>query len=285
MNLETNYLGISLPHPFVVGASPVADSLDFVRRAEDCGAAAITMRSLFEEQIDQEAMATHHSMENHAESFGEATSFFPEIAMFTIGPDAYLDQLRRTKEAVGIPVFASLNGTSEGGWLKYAKAIEEAGADGLELNLFYVAVDPEESGAEIEARNVRIVRTVSEAVGIPVAVKVSPFFTSFAHYARQIEEAGAQGMILFNRYYESDIDIDELEVQSRLQLSSPEEIYLRLRWLSVVSAQTKLSLAVTAGVVPSRPLCVELMPCKLSPLYSRKVPITSRPCETNWPGG
>jgi len=248
MDLSTTYLGITLPHPLMIGASPVADNLDAVRRAEDAGAAAIVMRSLFEEQITQEAMATHMSMEEPAETFAEAVSYFPEPVDFTIGPDDYLDSLRRVKSAVGIPVMASLNGTTDGGWLRYAKAIEEAGADALELNLYYVATDPDETAQDIEERDLRIIRQVSESLSIPLAVKVSPFFTSFANFARRAEQAGAKGMVLFNRYYESDIDIDELETHARLQLSSPNELYLRLRWLGIVSAKTNLTFAVTGGV-------------------------------------
>jgi len=248
IDLTTSYLGFTLPHPLIVGASPFADSLDSARRIEDAGAAALIMRSIFQEQIDTEAMATHMSTDTHAESFGEALSFFPSPSDFVVGPDEYLERLRRTKEALGIPVFASLNGSTLGGWLAYATALQEAGADALELNVYYVATDAAEAGSTIEDAVVNMVSEVKQATTLPVAIKLSPFYTSLAHFARRLANAGADAFVLFNRYYEPDIDTHELDVVSRLRLSDPTELALRLRWLAVLSAQCSQSLAVTGGV-------------------------------------
>jgi dihydroorotate dehydrogenase (fumarate) len=249
MNLSTDYLGFKLPHPFVVGAGPFADTLESARRVEDAGAAAIVMRSLFEEQIQTEALATHHSTEQHAESFAEALSYFADPDDFVIGPEEYLDRLRKLKEAVNIPVFASLNGYTLGGWLKLAAQLEEAGADGLELNLYYVATDAEESAVDIEDRSVEIMQEVSKVISIPVTVKLSPFYTSLASFARRLEGAGANGFVLFNRFYEADIDVDELEIVPNFELSNASELRLRLRWLAILSGQlSSATLAVTGGV-------------------------------------
>lgn len=249
MDLSTRYLGMNLPHPFIAGASPLADTLDGARRLEDAGAAAIVMRSLFEEQLDMEALATQHSIEAHAESFGEALSYFPDPVDFVMGPDEYLETLRRTKESLRIPVFASLNGYTPGGWLSHARALAQAGADGLELNLYYIATDQTESADVIEGRAVEMVHEVRVAVGIPVAVKLSPFYTSLPHLAWRLEEAGADGLILFNRFFETDIDVENLDLRPSLRLSTSEELLLRLRWLAVLSGRLRrVTLAVSGGV-------------------------------------
>ncbi len=249
MNLETRYLGLTLPHPFLGGASPLADTIDGARRLEEAGAAAIVLRSLFEEQIDQEALATLHSTEAHAHSFGEALSYFADPVDFVMGSEEYLETLRRTKEAVGIPVMASLNGYTPGGWLAHARAMAEAGADAIELNLYYVATDAEESSGEIENRSVEMVRQVRAAVGIPISVKLSPFYTSLPHVAARLEEAGADGLVLFNRFFETDIDTENLDHLPSLKLSHSEELLLRLRWLAVLSGRLRrATLAVSGGV-------------------------------------
>ena len=216
MDLSTRYMGLDLPHPFIAGASPLADTVDSIKALEDAGAAAIVMRSVFEEQITAEELATHRATEPHAESFGEALSYFPEPVEFVLGEQEYLDQIRRAKEAAGIPVIGSLNGSTLGGWLDYAKSMEQAGVDGLELNLYYVATEPDESAEAIESRAVEIVRQVKQSVAIPVAVKLSPFYTSLANFAGRVDEAGADGLVLFNRFFEPDIDVEELEVRSHL---------------------------------------------------------------------
>jgi dihydroorotate dehydrogenase (fumarate) len=248
MNLSTTYLGFTLPHPLISGAGPLADTLDSVRRVEDSGAAAIVMRSLFEEQINAEGLATHRAMETHAHSFSEALSFFPNNDEFILGPDEYLEHLRKIKKAVAIPVIASLNGTTPGGWLEYSHLIEEAGADALELHIYSVPPYHNQSGEALERRTVNMVTTVRRAIKIPLAVKLSPFHTSFANIAKQLDFAGADGLILFNRFYQADIDVQNLEVVSHLKLSDSSELPLRLRWLAILWGHVNASLAVTGGV-------------------------------------
>jgi dihydroorotate dehydrogenase (fumarate) len=248
MDLSTTYLGFALPHPLMPGASPMVDDLDTVRRLEDAGAAAIVMHSLFEEQIVQEQVTTFAHAEAHADSFGEALSYFPSPDAFALGPDDYLEQVRRIKEAVRVPVIGSLNGVSLGGWLEYARLIEQAGADALELNVYMVAADPGESAQAIEDRTVEMVRTVRGGVRIPLAVKLSPFYTALAHFARRLDEAGPAGLVLFNRFYQPGIDVEALEVRRELHLSDSSELPLRLRWLAILSGHVQASLAVTGGV-------------------------------------
>jgi dihydroorotate dehydrogenase (fumarate) len=248
MDLSTTYLGLKLKNPLMPGASPLVDELDTVKRLEDAGAAAIVMHSLFEEQIVREEVATYRTTESHAQSFAEAASFFPPKDAFALGPDDYLEQLVRIKDAVSVPVIGSLNGSTSGGWLRYARDIQAAGADALELNLYALPSDPEVSGATIESQAVEAVETVRQAVHIPIAVKLSPFYTSLPHFARRLEGAGANGLVIFNRFYEPDIDPEELEVRRVLVLSHPSELLLRLNWLAVLSPLLRGSLAVTGGV-------------------------------------
>jgi dihydroorotate dehydrogenase (fumarate) len=248
MDLSTRYLGFTLPHPVIAGASPLADDLDGVKRLEDAGASALVLRSLFEEQITHEQMAEHVNIDSHGESFAEATSYFPGPDAFALGPDQYLDHLRRAKEAVCIPVMASLNGTTPGGWLEYARLMAQAGADALELNVYRLATDPETTSGDIERQTIETVRQVKQAVTIPVAVKLSPFFTSLAHVAWEIDRAGADGLVLFNRFYQPDIDAAELTVSRTLHLSDSSELLLRLHWMAILSGRIRASLAVTGGV-------------------------------------
>ena len=248
IDLRVSYLGLSLPHPFMPGASPLADDLETVRELEDAGAAAIVMRSLFEEQLIGEQIATHATLDATAESFGEALSYFPDREEYRLGPEEYLEHLLRIKSAVEVPVIASLNGTTPGGWLEYAGLIEEAGADALELNVYDLATDPAESGSRIEERILNMVRDVKAAIGIPVAVKLSPFITSLAHLAQQLDAAGADGVILFNRFYQADIDIEELMLERILLLSDSAELLLRLRWIAILFGRIEASLAVTGGI-------------------------------------
>ncbi|MDR7522505.1 MAG: dihydroorotate dehydrogenase-like protein [Armatimonadota bacterium] len=248
MDLSTTYLGLSLPHPLMPGASPLVDDLETVKRLEDAGAAAIIMHSLFEEQIVQEQLATVHHMEVHAESFPEALSYFPRPSEFALGPEQYLRHLERIKRAVGVPVIASLNGVTTGGWMAYARRMQEAGADAIELNVYYLATDPRESAAAVEGRTLDILRAVRQTVSIPIAVKLSPFFSSLAHFAAELDAAGADGLVLFNRFYQPEIDIETLDVVPRLELSSSGELLLRLRWLAVLSGRVSASLAVSGGV-------------------------------------
>jgi dihydroorotate dehydrogenase (fumarate) len=248
MTLGTEYLGLKLAHPLITGASPLVDHLDLVRRLEDAGAAAITMHSLFEEQLAAERDATWHSLDSHAEAHAEASSYFPRADEFALGPGQYLEQIRRVKDVVDIPVIASLNGATGRGWTDYAKAIEQAGADALELNIYAVATDPSVSGAVMDERIVEAAKIVRASVRIPVAVKLTPFVSSVANLARQLSHTGVNGLVLFNRFYQPDIDIEMLDVHPRLKFSDPSELLLRVRWLAILSGRVDLSLAASGGV-------------------------------------
>jgi dihydroorotate dehydrogenase (fumarate) len=248
MDLSTHYLGLRLAHPLMPGASPLADSLDTVKRLEDAGASAIVLRSVFEEQITREREGLIHNLEVTSSTSAEALAYFPRPDDFVFQSDEYLEQIRRIKAAVQVPVIASLNGTTNEGWLSYAKAIQEAGADALELNVYFIATSPKETGAEIERRTVDILRSVKRAVAIPVAMKLSPFFTSTPHLARELDAAGADGLILFNRFYQPDIDIEALEAVPSLHLSDSSELLLRIHWLAILFGQVKASLGASGGV-------------------------------------
>jgi dihydroorotate dehydrogenase (fumarate) len=232
----------------VPGASPFSDSMDAVRRLEDAGAPMIVMHSLFEEQITREEIAVNRSIDTPKNSYAEALSYFPEPEEFELGPDQYLEQIRRIKLAVAVPVIASLNGVTSGGWIRFAKLIQQAGADGLELNLYGVAADPGETGERVERRMLDVVWSVREAVSIPVAVKLSPFYSSLSHFAKQLDSAGIDGLVLFNRFYQPDLDIEELEIKRTVALSDSSELLLRLRWLAILFNKVKAPLAVTGGV-------------------------------------
>jgi dihydroorotate dehydrogenase (fumarate) len=248
MDLSTKYLGLDLPHPFVVGASPLTDDLDMARRLEDAGAAALVLRSLFEEQIGREQIAVFLQLDRRGESFAEALTCLPRADKFALQPDEYLEQLRRVTEAVHIPVIASLNGAAPGGWLDYPQTMERIGAAAIELNLHRLALDPDRTGEDVEREAVEVVQEIKRKVRIPVAVKLSPFYSSFAHFARWLDRAGADGLVLFNRFYQPDIDIEKLQVEESLRLSTAAELPLRLRWLAALSGRVQASLAVTGGV-------------------------------------
>jgi dihydroorotate dehydrogenase (fumarate) len=248
VDLSTRYLGLTLPHPLVVGASPLADDLDAVKRLEDAGAAAIVFRSLFEEQITMEQMSDVINIDYHADSSAEATSYFPSPHAFALGPFQYLDLIRQAKAAVGIPIIGSLNGTTPGGWTEYARLMALAGADALELNLYRIATNPDTSSAQIEQQMIDTVRQVKTAVTIPVAVKLSPFVAGLAHFARELDRAGADGIVLFNRFYQPDIDVEDLNAVRTLHLSDSSELLLRLHWMAILSGRIQASLAVTGGV-------------------------------------
>jgi dihydroorotate dehydrogenase (fumarate) len=248
MDLSTTYLGFSLASPLMPGASPLVDDLDTVKRLEDAGASAIVMHSLFEEQITREQLGSVHNILVHENSFAEALSYFPSVDEYALGPDRYLEQIQRIKATVGVPVIGSLNGTTPEGWLAYAKQIQEAGADAVEINFYHVATDPKESGADVERRLIDVVRLVKAAVTIPVAVKVSPFFSSMPHLAQQLDGLGADGLVLFNRFYQPDIDPEALEAVPRLNLSTSNDLLLRVRALATLSGRVKASLAATGGV-------------------------------------
>ena len=246
--MATSYLGLPLAHPFMVGASPLVDDLGMVRQLEDVGSAAIVMHSLYEEQLTGESLAAHRHLDQPAHSFSEATSFLPELPDFALGPEEYLEQVRQIRAAVDLPVIGSLNGVTPGGWLEYARLIQDAGASALEVNLYGVPTDPLAQGWDIEERAAEVVRMVAQAVTIPVAVKLSPSYSALAHFAARLEAAGAQGLVLFNRFYQADIDPEALEVVDALKLSRPDELLLRLRWLAILSGQSPADLAVSGGV-------------------------------------
>jgi dihydroorotate dehydrogenase (fumarate) len=248
MSLATKYLGLDLAHPLMPGASPLVDDLDAVRRLEDAGASAIVMHSLFEEQLALEQWAAHRHLDGHADAYAEATSYFPSSSVFALAPDAYLEQIRKIREAVSVPVIGSLNGSTRGGWLSWAKRIEEAGAHALELNVYAVPSDPELRGAAVEDEQLRLVGDVVTSVRVPVAVKLSPAYSSLPHFLGRLAGAGAKGAVLFNRYYQPDIDVERLEVVRELHLSDPSELLLRLRWLAIASPSAGLDLAASGGV-------------------------------------
>jgi len=248
MDLSTTYLGLKLAHPFLPGASPLADELAVARRLEDAGAPALVMRSLVEEQIARERIDAYLHAHRHGESFAEAVSYFPSPERFTFGPEEYLDHVRRLKDSLSIPVIASVNGTRPGGWLDYPRLIEQEGADALELNLYQLALDPDVTGEEVEKEAVEVLREVKRTVKIPVAVKLSPFFSSFAHFSQRLDAAGADALVLFNRFYQPDIDVENLQVAETLHLSSSDELPLRLRWVAALSGRLRADLAVTGGV-------------------------------------
>lgn len=259
MDLKTKYLGLDLKHPLIAGASPLPDDIDKVRSLEDGGIAAITMYSLFEEQITHNLVSSEAHIGAYENSFSEAASYFPEVDLLERGVEAYLEQLQRVKAAVSIPVIASLNGTREGEWVNYASLIEEAGADALELNLYFLATDLDVTAAEIEDRCVAIVAAVKERIGIPLAVKLSPFFTALPQFAKRLTDAGADGLVLFNRFYQPDIDTDELDVRPMLDLSHSTELRLRLRWLALLSGRLPVDLSVSGGVHTGLDLAKSLM--------------------------
>lgn len=248
MNLTTTYLGLTLKNPLVVGASPYCDNLTVCRELEEAGVAALVMHSFFEEQIDAEARALVQHTEGVAESFSEAASFFPAYGEYQLGPTQYLRQLKRLRKLLTIPVIASLNGRHLGNWVGYAQQMEDAGASALELNLYQVPTDPSRPADEVENSMLEIVRTVAASIKIPVAVKLSPYHTALAHFVPRLVEAGAVGVTLFNRFYQPDINIHDLDAIPHLRLSDSSELLLRLRWLAILSPHGSAALACSGGV-------------------------------------
>ncbi|MGA9383201.1 MAG: dihydroorotate dehydrogenase-like protein [Phormidium sp.] len=249
MDLTTNYLGLTLRSPIVPSAAaPLTENVDNIRKMEDAGAGAVVLHSLFEEQIRQEREELHHHLTYHAESFAEALTYFPEPEIFHVGTEEYLNHIRRAKQMVDIPIIASLNGTTIGGWIDFANQIEQAGADALELNIYYVPTDFHITGAQVEQNYIDIVRAVKSAVNIPVAVKLSPFFSNMAYMAKRLDEAGADGLVLFNRFYQPDIDIDELEVRPNVLLSTPQAMRLPMRWIAILYGRISPDFAATGGI-------------------------------------
>jgi dihydroorotate dehydrogenase (fumarate) len=247
-DLATTYLGLRLEHPVVASAGPLSHTLDGIRQLEDGGAAAIVLFSLFEEQIRLENAATEHLMEAGTESFPEALDYFPAVEDYEVGPEPYLELIRRAREATAVPIIASLNGMTRAGWIDFARRIEQAGASALELNLYYIPADLSATGREVEELYLHVLREVRAAVRIPIAMKLSPFFSAPGEMARRLVSDGADGLVLFNRFYQPDFDLEQLEVAPTLQLSRPDEIRLPLLWIAILHGRLQASLAATTGV-------------------------------------
>ncbi len=248
LDLRTRYLGLDLRSPLVPSSSPLTGRVETLRQLEDAGAGAVVLPSLFEEELTSHSLAIDRLLETGAGSFGEALDYFPDLEHYDTGPDRNLELVRNAKQALDIPVIASLNGTTPGGWLEHAKLLEQAGADALELNLYHVAADPEDNAPSLEARLREVVVAVRREVAIPIAVKLSPFFTALAHTAWELVRAGADGLVLFNRFYQPDIDLESLEVVPRLTLSTSQELRLPMRWIAILRGRVQASLAATSGV-------------------------------------
>ncbi len=247
-DLSTTYLGLLLKNPLVASASPLSKKLDSAKRLEDAGAAAIVMYSLFEEQITHESEALNYFLDRGTESHAEAVTYFPDLGNYNIGAEPYVELIQKIKKAVAIPVIGSLNGITPGGWVEYAKKIEEAGADALELNMYRISTDPELASQDLEQIYIDLVSDMRKQIHIPLAVKLSPFFTSLANFANRLVKAGANGLVLFNRFYQPDIDIETLEVVPEIHLSTSEELRLPLRWVAILHGRVEADLALTTGV-------------------------------------
>ena len=247
-DLSTKYLGLDLKNPLVIAACPLSDNAVFLKCIEDAGASAVVLHSLFEEQIEHEEEELAKVQQFGTESFAEALTYFPEMGDFRTGPERYLKNIEKAKKALSIPAIASLNGVSPGGWVRYAKLIEDAGADALELNVYFVAADTAMSGQQVEQQYVDLVAAVKESITIPLAVKIGPQFSSPAHMAKRLVEAGADGLVLFNRFLQPDIDLDELEIRPHLELSSPAELLVPMRWIAILHGRVSASLALTSGI-------------------------------------
>ncbi len=249
MDITTTYLGLNLRSPLIIGAAaPLSEDLDTLKALEDAGAAAIVLHSVFEEQIHQDALELHHHLEYGTHSFAEALTYFPEPDYFHVDAELYLEHIRQAKASLEIPVIASLNGSSLGGWVSYAHQIQAAGADALELNLYWIPTDLNCSGAEVEEQYLEVVRRVKAQVTLPLAVKISPFFSSTANMAKRLTEAGANGLVLFNRFYQPDIDIETLDVRPSLLLSTPQDLRLPMHWIGILYGQIAADLAATSGI-------------------------------------
>jgi dihydroorotate dehydrogenase (fumarate) len=248
MDLTTKYLGLQLRTPLVVSASPLSEEIDSIKGMEDAGASAVVLYSLFEEQLRKDRAELAHNLEQGTESFAEALTYFPEPQEFHLGPEEYLKHVARAKAATRIPIIASLNGSSVGGWTQYARLIQQAGADAIELNIYYIPTELDLSGAQVEQTYLDILKAVKSEVTIPVAVKLSPFFSNFANMAQRFDTAGADGLVLFNRFYQPDIDLESLEVRPNILLSTPMAMRVPLRWIAILYGRVRPNLAATSGV-------------------------------------
>jgi len=248
MDLSTKYLGMQLRTPLVASASPISQEISGIRGLEDAGASAVVLYSLFEEQLHREGLELEHHLNAGTESFAESLTYFPQSSEFHTGPEEYLDHIRKAKDAVDIPIIASLNGATLGGWAKYAEQIEKAGADAIECNIYFIPTRMDISGSDVEATYIDILREMKISVHIPVAVKLSPFFSNMAHMAKRLDDTGADGLVLFNRFYQPDIDLEELEIKPNVLLSSQQELRLPLTWIGILYGRIRASLAATSGV-------------------------------------
>jgi len=248
VDLKTTYLGLELKNPLVASASPLSENVETVKALEEAGVSAVVMYSLFEEQIIHESMELDHFLSKDTDSFAEALSHLPEMGRYALTPEVYIDQVKALKAAVDIPVIGSLNGVSTGGWIEYAQKIEEAGADALELNLYYLPTDTELTGTQLETAYVTLVQDIRGKISIPIAVKLSPTFTALPNFAKRLANAGANGLVLFNRFYQPDFDLDNLEVVPNLNLSNSDELRLPLRWIALLYGRVDADLALTSGV-------------------------------------
>lgn len=269
MDLSTTYMGLQLRSPLVVSSSPLSREIDNIKKMEEVGAAAVVLHSLFEEQLLAEAEELDERLGQGADSFAEAISYFPKLDAYHLGPEEYLTHLQKAKEAVEIPIIASLNGSSVGGWTDYAKQIQKAGADALELNIYSIPTDLELSGTKVEEAYLEIVEAVRRVVSIPLAVKLSPFFSNMANMAKQLDDAGADALVLFNRFYQPDIDIEELEVHPKVLWSTPFAQRLPMRWIALLSGRVKADLAATSGIYTAQDVIKMLMAgAQVTMLYS-----------------
>ncbi|HLO17390.1 MAG TPA: dihydroorotate dehydrogenase-like protein [Anaerolineales bacterium] len=258
-DLSTTYLGLNLKNPLVASASPLSKKIDKARKLEEAGISAIVMYSLFEEQIIHETLERDHFLSRGADSFAEALTYLPDGGLYAISPEKYLNHVTGLKKALNIPIIGSLNGVSRGGWTSYARKIQEAGADALELNMYYLATDPDTSSSDIENTQVELVAEIKSAITIPLAVKISPFLTSVPNFAKRLVEAGADGLVLFNRFYQPDFDLEELEVVHSLDLSTSAELRLPLRWISILYGKVNADFALTTGIHTSRDVLKAMM--------------------------
>jgi dihydroorotate dehydrogenase (fumarate) len=259
MTLTTNYLGMVLKNPIVASSSPLSHNVDSIRRLEDAGAAAVVMYSLFEEQITFDSLYVDYYLTSGSDSFAESLSYFPEMQSYNVGPDEYMNLIRRAKEAVEIPIIGSLNGVSAGGWTDYASLMEEAGADAIELNVYYIPTNSDLNGSEVEDIYLDVLREVKRSVSVPVAMKLNPYFSSTANMAKRLVEEGANGLVLFNRFYQPDFDLEALEVVPRLVLSNSSELRLPLRWVALLYGRVLADLAITTGIHTSEDVIKALM--------------------------
>jgi len=259
MELSTTYLGLKLKNPLVASASPMSKKLARIKSMEEAGIAAVVMHSLFEEQIIHESLELDHFLTRHSNSSAEALSYLPDVGTYALTPEKYLNHVTEVKKAVSIPVIGSLNGVSKGGWIRYARLIQDAGADALELNLYYIPTDPDLPAQDLESAQAELVADVAASIAIPLAVKLSPYYTSLPHFARQLVQAGAKGLVLFNRFYQPDFDLEELEVIHNLDLSTSSDLRLPLRWVSILHGNVDADLALTSGIHSARDVLKAMM--------------------------